>query len=380
MRTVSRANEQGPLFNNQINVPPSVAMRIEGDPVSTNNGVYYFLADHLGSTSVTLDANGAKIGEMKYYPFGETRYVNGALGTDRRYTGQREENGLGSLYDYGARLYSPAIGRFISADIIVPEPGNPQSLNRYAYGLNNPLRYVDPSGHFETDADLATYLGFKNVDEMYNSSLWASWSKNDAWMAMVRSTAFDFGGVLVGEANGARFQAMLIERDGNLALWSWNDSEQPTALTRGGLDYFFQADKWALFSNSDFTKGLEQNYRLAASDGKGGAALSGPSGLDGSNWNRGPHGHVEISPRRKGDAVLGTLKILGGAFAAAKGATMVTAGIAGAPETFGASLLAVAPGSMVFAGGLATFGSGVQDVIGRITGMNAKFVWDKNWD
>jgi hypothetical protein len=40
------------------------------------------------------------------------------------------------------------LGRFISADTIVPSPGNPQSLNRYAYTQNNPLKYTDPSGHF----------------------------------------------------------------------------------------------------------------------------------------------------------------------------------------------------------------------------------------
>ena len=42
--------------------------------------------------------------------------------------------------------HDPAIGRFIQADSIVPAPGNPQSLNRYAYVYNNPLRYSDPSG------------------------------------------------------------------------------------------------------------------------------------------------------------------------------------------------------------------------------------------
>ena len=50
------------------------------------------------------------------------------------------------LMDYGARFYDLALGRFASADSIVPEPGNPQALNRYAYVLGNPLRYVDPSG------------------------------------------------------------------------------------------------------------------------------------------------------------------------------------------------------------------------------------------
>jgi RHS repeat-associated protein len=51
------------------------------------------------------------------------------------------------LYYYGARYYDPIIGRFISADTIVPSPANPQSLNRYSYCLNNPLKYVDPTGH-----------------------------------------------------------------------------------------------------------------------------------------------------------------------------------------------------------------------------------------
>ncbi len=61
--------------------------------------------------------------------------------------GQREEAGIG-LYDYGARWYDGALGRFIQPDTVVPEPGNPQSLNRYSYALNNLLRYTDPSGHF----------------------------------------------------------------------------------------------------------------------------------------------------------------------------------------------------------------------------------------
>jgi len=43
------------------------------------------------------------------------------------------------------------IGRFISADTIIPEPGNPQALNRYSYVLNNPIRYNDPTGHMLMD-------------------------------------------------------------------------------------------------------------------------------------------------------------------------------------------------------------------------------------
>jgi hypothetical protein len=51
------------------------------------------------------------------------------------------------LYDYGARFYSPLLGRFISPDSVVQNPSDPQTLNRYSYTRNNPLRYTDPSGH-----------------------------------------------------------------------------------------------------------------------------------------------------------------------------------------------------------------------------------------
>jgi hypothetical protein len=46
-----------------------------------------------------------------------------------------------------ARFYDPLVGRFLQPDSIVPDYANPQSLNRYSYVLNNPLRYTDPTGH-----------------------------------------------------------------------------------------------------------------------------------------------------------------------------------------------------------------------------------------
>lgn len=52
-----------------------------------------------------------------------------------------------------ARYYDAALGRFTQPDTIVPNPANPQSLNRYSYVLNNPLKYADPSGHCPTNPD-----------------------------------------------------------------------------------------------------------------------------------------------------------------------------------------------------------------------------------
>jgi hypothetical protein len=71
--------------------------------------------------------------------------------------------------DYGARHYDPYLNRFISPDTIVPDPANPQSLNRYAYVENNPTKHGDPSGHYKilmTDNDKEIHLG-KTSDGTY---------------------------------------------------------------------------------------------------------------------------------------------------------------------------------------------------------------------
>ena len=98
------------------------------------------------SATVIATSSGSKIAELRYHPWGGTRFSSGTTPTARRYTGQIEDAAIG-LYFYNARYYDPALGRFIQADTIIPDPANPQSLNRYAYVLNNPLRYTDPSGH-----------------------------------------------------------------------------------------------------------------------------------------------------------------------------------------------------------------------------------------
>jgi RHS repeat-associated protein len=106
----------------------------------------YLLSDHLGSTAITANSGGGLSAELRYRPWGETRYTWGSTPTTLRYTGQREQAELG-LYFYGARWYDGALGRFIQVDTVVPGAGDSQAWDRYAYALNNPLRYNDPTGH-----------------------------------------------------------------------------------------------------------------------------------------------------------------------------------------------------------------------------------------
>ncbi|GIK59108.1 MAG: hypothetical protein BroJett015_47710 [Chloroflexota bacterium] len=71
---------------------------------------------------------------------------------------------------YGARFYVPGLGRFASADSIIPNPANPQSYNRYAYVLNRPVKYQDPTGHRPTDG--CEYEGCELDDYLDPNETW----------------------------------------------------------------------------------------------------------------------------------------------------------------------------------------------------------------
>jgi RHS repeat-associated protein len=115
----------------------------------TDGTLRFLLGDHLGSSSVTTDANGVKTASALYKAFGETRYTLGNLGTDYHFTGQREESALGGIYWFQSRWFDPTLGRFTSPDTIVPAgTQGTQAWDRYAFVNNNPVRYTDPTGHF----------------------------------------------------------------------------------------------------------------------------------------------------------------------------------------------------------------------------------------
>lgn len=109
----------------------------------------WYIADHLGGTSLLTDADGQVVSEAAYYPYGLTRYEMNGGETHFQFTGK--ELDASGLYYYGARYYDALTGRFISVDpLYVEQPEmaleNPQLLHLYAYAANNPVRYIDPNG------------------------------------------------------------------------------------------------------------------------------------------------------------------------------------------------------------------------------------------
>ncbi len=196
------------------------------------------LRDHLGSTSVTRSDSGI-LARQTYYPFGTVRTTDGTLPTDYTFTGQKLDSYI-NLLQMGARWYDPSIGRWIQPDSIIPDVYNPQSLNRYSYVLNNPLKYTDPSGHGECeDADCQDPL---NPDESqvavltaeinyYGADVDSDFSRTE--LGMISQALSDFA-AKVGGVDAARKAIGGVHFAVNHGEWL-DQSGQPYAGSLNGL-------------------------------------------------------------------------------------------------------------------------------------------------
>ena len=153
-------------FNNQLlsvwtTDPNSGALQWKEDEIwrgsallarrAASGGVTHYALDHLGSPRAITNSTGILLGTQDFTPFGYGGTSNsGAL----QFTGHERDaanllNGTGSMPDYmHARYYDVGGGRFLSVDPVLGQPRVPQSWNRYAYALNNPLRFIDPTGEY----------------------------------------------------------------------------------------------------------------------------------------------------------------------------------------------------------------------------------------
>ena len=161
---------------------------------------------------------GVVVSEVRYSAFGEMRYLNGETVTDLLYTGQKLEEELG-LYYYVARWYDSALGRFIQADTMIPDPGSSTAYDRYAYVQNNPINFSDPSGHFSDD-QLEDWYG-----EDWKEELRSKYSIEITMLLMSDNT--NLGDVVAYQENGQNYGAIFAEdEEGNLVMWDLKTRDQ----------------------------------------------------------------------------------------------------------------------------------------------------------
>ena len=220
------------------------------------SAVYYTLSDHIGSTSITLSNTGTKVAEMRYKAWGEVRYENGNLQTDRTYTGQRSYTDDFGLMFYNARWYDSYTGRFAQTDNIPLQVRSTQSLDRFAYVSNNPINRIDPTGHREVCIDVWDNQQSKTVKKCHEEPDTTTSSDND-WLEPVK-ISFIHREMLKMQYMNANIQHWIAAffgsaSGGHTVALSWITQKF------GGNGAVWNGNKFPLNSKYDYLYRLEPN-------------------------------------------------------------------------------------------------------------------------
>ena len=153
----------------------------------------------------------------------------------------QERDSSTNLYNYDARLYDPVIGRFISADTAVPDfedldnsfSFDPQMLSRYTYSRNNPLIYIDPTGHFlylsGTEEERASILsGLQQIDPSVKVNKVGSDTVQVSFDSEVSVEGYEKGHELVSNLVTSDNEHFIITTDGG------NTTGMPENYKEGG--------------------------------------------------------------------------------------------------------------------------------------------------
>jgi RHS repeat-associated protein len=227
--------------------------------VVEGQAVRYMHADHLGSVSVITNELGQVLERLSFDAFGRPRNPNGTDGavssaySKRGFTGHEMDSEL-SLINMNARLYSPVLGRFISADTIVPNPGNMQDFNRYAYVNNNPLLYIDPTGHWK----------LKNL-----------WREVRRWVPVVLVAAASFytGGYAMAAYQGVTFSGAVagVATAGSYSFAGLASMSMGTAMVGGAVGGAIASSSMTALAGGSF----DQIVQAGLLGGVGGAIGAG---------------------------------------------------------------------------------------------------------
>lgn len=144
------------------------------DETGAGSTYHYYLKDHQGNNRLVINQIGIIEQINHYYPFGGIFDDNIAVSQPYRYNGKELDRMYGlDWYDYGARNYDSAIGRFTTID---PETEKYSLVSPYVYCKNNPINRIDPDGKDDYIVDSRGRLHFyakgdvKKPDRLYNFS------------------------------------------------------------------------------------------------------------------------------------------------------------------------------------------------------------------
>jgi RHS repeat-associated protein len=143
---------------------------VKKDSVTGNS--YYYLYNGHGDVVQMVDTAGNVVNNYSYDEWGNILDKTEAIDNPFKYAGEVYDDETG-LYYLRARYYDPQLGRFINEDSYEGQVNNPLTLNLYTYGLNNPLKYLDPSGNMSIGQFFKNFLpgfisGMTGFDDLKN--------------------------------------------------------------------------------------------------------------------------------------------------------------------------------------------------------------------
>ena len=247
-----------------------------------------------------VDESGKIVNSYAYDEWGNILEQEEELSNPMRYRGEYYDEESGFYY-LRARYYDPTLGRFITRDSYEGQLTNPLSLNLYTYCHNNPLKYVDPSGHIiETGLDVLS-AGY-SLKELLQNPSWAN----------VGFLAWDVGAVVVPKAPGSyvvkggkvvdKVDDVLDSVKGLLGIAEGAGKGVkllPKPIIHKQHIFPVKNKEWFTDKGIDidqFTIPLERHTHLSGVHGRGGFVGPGNVILQG-NWNKKWDEFIEAKPR-----------------------------------------------------------------------------------
>jgi RHS repeat-associated protein len=210
----------------------------------------YNYTDHLGNVRLSysdIDGGGSItpneiLEESSYYPFGLKHSQSGVTNTQPdykyKYNGKEYQDELGlNMYDYGARNYDPALGRWMNID---PKAEVSRRWSTYSYCYNNPVRFVDPDGMMASDpGDLYNLKGQHiGYDGVKDNAVYLVHTNSNKQLSESESKNLVAGTIAPGLAIGPKVEQKAIGNDELNLRASLSTLKQTEAGTANApLDY-----------------------------------------------------------------------------------------------------------------------------------------------
>lgn len=239
--------------------------------------VCFYHTDAAGTPLAMTNASGAVVWKEVYRPFGEKQTLTGTATNTKQFIGKDKDPETG-LHAVGVRYMKDETGRFVSPDpvgAVDPASGkintiilkNPQRLNLYAYGLNNPYKYIDPDGRLTVN--IWDYDG-KN-DSWGHASITLEDGTHISWWP---SSNRDSKKLIPLIYSAPALDNQTMSKD---ILYEGKNPDHQIKIT--GLDEAKISTWWNDFKQNNEWKTLSQNCSTTTSD-----ALKAGGGSDYSSW------------------------------------------------------------------------------------------------